>query len=131
RLSLSIGRHSLALLRILAPVPAGRLHFFFRNLADVELGLEPKQDGSPGELAAGDDRRVRPGPAVPLADHFGEQVNASAELLLVAKIVFPSAITAHPAPFSPLVGEPHAVSLIVADLAPLLQNGDPVLLPAR
>ena len=73
--------------------------------------------------------RARPGPAVALTDHLGEEIHPTAEISFVAEIKLTTAIARAAAPNHKLIGKSQTVRIcdIICNSRPFLDGGQTVL----
>src|SRR3954465_13132340 len=77
---------------VIAAVPSGRAYFLFRYRCNIELRLQPVEDRSKAENLPRNRRRAGTGAGVAFAGHLQKQIDALAEIRLVAEVEFSSAI---------------------------------------
>src|SRR5262245_6520431 len=95
---------------IVAAVPARRANFLFGNRGHFDFRPELIKERAPAELLAGDHRRDGAGAGAAAADHFEEQVEALAKVVLVAEVEWPLAIARAPAPVGELIAQFQALA---------------------
>src|SRR5687767_4702567 len=92
-------------MRVVAAVPAGHGDIGFRQRRHVDLGLETVQDRANAKRLPANHGLVRSTARIALAADLHHQIDAAAELGLIAKVEFAAAVATLPEPITQLLGQ--------------------------